>query len=382
MNVASSTRWRNGFRLTLEGQLWFALAFTLALIGWYKKINITLLVAYVMAGLVVVNLVLARLHARRVQAARVPPRPVFANEPAHAAVTISYRHSHGGSVEVIDTVADSTVRWFVHGAVEPGEVLHQPRTVPGRGQFPCEPLRVDSGFPFGLVRYTLAMPADGLELVVLPARGRIDLPGMRRWLSQAGGEAGQRRRPLRRITSDQADVRGVRPFRPGDSLRWIHWRTTARRGEPMVREYDVPPSPSLLLVVDPWLPASPGDVDRQRLEEALELAVSIAIAVCGDEGSRLTLVVPGMDIVPRVSGSTSAALLASLTPLAAVEGRPDVPVPVLNAAGMHSAARLVVSSRANSPLPDALSRATGRPFRGVDAMALPAWYLPPSKSTR
>ena len=84
------------------------------------------------------------------------------------------------------------------------------------------------------------------------------------------------RKVLRRVTTDQADVRGVRPYRPGDPIRGIHWRSSARRGELMVREYDAAPSPELVLVVEPWLPDNPTAGTRANLEAALSLAVTIA----------------------------------------------------------------------------------------------------------
>lgn len=368
---------RTGYRLTSEGQLWIGFALTLALIGWYKKINIILLVSYTMVGLLLVNLVLARLHSRRTRAVRVHLPPVFANQMAQAAITVSDRHERAASVQVVDTAAGASVRWFLHGHSDSKAVLHQPRAMPGRGRYRCDPLLVISGFPFGLVEHSTRMRADDSEQVVLPARGSIDVTGFRRWLARAGGEAGQRRRPLRRITSDQADVRGVRPFRPGDSLRWIHWRTTARRGEPMVREYDVPPSPALLLVVDPWLPAQPGEADLRNLEAALELAATISAAVCEEDASRLTLIVPGLEAA-KVSGSTPAALLGALTPLADVHGSPEVASPALRPGRAQSTARLVVSSRPNSPLIERLSRQTGRLFLGLDSTAPPPWYLSPA----
>lgn len=45
-------------------------------------------------------------------------------------------------------------------------------------------------------------------------------------------------------------VRGVRAYIPGDRLRQVHWRATARRGELVVKEADEPQAPVLHLVVD------------------------------------------------------------------------------------------------------------------------------------
>lgn len=374
---------RVGYRLSREGQLWIALAFILGLIGWYKKINVTLLVSYTMAGLLIVNAVLARLHARRIRSVREPLNPVFANETAHAVIRVSNRYARSGNVEVIDTLAGRSVRWFLHGGLaDSREVLHQPRLRLSRGRYRCDPLLVISGFPFGLIEYGMTMLPDDREQVVLPARGEVDVEGLRRWLARSGGEAGQRRQPLRRVTSDHADVRGVRPYRPGDSIRWIHWRTTARRGEPMVREYDEPPSPAILLVVDPWLPANPSDEDFRRLEATLELAASIAVAMGRDDASRLTLLVPGLESMARPHAPAKNTLLGTLISLADVVGSPEVSVPTLNLRTARTTARLLVSSRPRSPLLESLSRQAGRPFLFLDAESPPPWYLSPSPTRR
>ena len=57
------------------------------------------------------------------------------------------------------------------------------------------------------------------EVTVLPAVGMIDADGLRRWVHRQSGNSDRSRKVLRRVTTDQADVRGVRPYRPGDPIR-------------------------------------------------------------------------------------------------------------------------------------------------------------------
>jgi uncharacterized protein (DUF58 family) len=45
-------------------------------------------------------------------------------------------------------------------------------------------------------------------------------------------------------------VRAVRPYAPGDPARLVHWPTSARRGEIVVREHEPPPALGVALVVD------------------------------------------------------------------------------------------------------------------------------------
>jgi uncharacterized protein (DUF58 family) len=53
---------------------------------------------------------------------------------------------------------------------------------------------------------------------------------------------------LTRGTGDT--VRAVRPYAPGDPARLVHWPTSARRGEIVVREHEPPPALGIALVVD------------------------------------------------------------------------------------------------------------------------------------
>jgi uncharacterized protein (DUF58 family) len=80
---------------------------------------------------------------------------------------------------------------------------------------------------------------------------------------------------------------GVREYRPGDSLRRIHWRSSARRGELVVREYEPPGVQTLGIFCDP---APPGDAVA---DQVARLAASEAWD-CLRGGGRVMLWGPGL----------------------------------------------------------------------------------------
>ena len=58
------------------------------------------------------------------------------------------------------------------------------------------------------------------------------------------------RRARQGLIHDPALFGGVRPFEPGDSLRRIHWRATARLGEPVSRRFEPARGREVLIALD------------------------------------------------------------------------------------------------------------------------------------
>jgi uncharacterized protein (DUF58 family) len=81
---------------------------------------------------------------------------------------------------------------------------------------------------------------------------------------------------------------GIREYRPGDSLRRIHWRTSARRGELVVREYEPPGIQTVGIVLDP-APPTPEIADQ-----IARIAASEAWD-CLRDGGRAVVWAPGLE---------------------------------------------------------------------------------------
>jgi uncharacterized protein (DUF58 family) len=77
----------------------------------------------------------------------------------------------------------------------------------------------------------------------------------------------------------------LREYVVGDELRHVHWRTTARIGELMVREHLDTSLPRLVILLDDRLAAHPGAADgtAESFEAACEAAASIAVAAQREE---------------------------------------------------------------------------------------------------
>jgi uncharacterized protein (DUF58 family) len=281
--------------------------------------------------------------------------------------------------ELVDAGPAHDLSWFVV-SLSPGEQvrLRGEVVLPDRGVYAGEPLRAVSSFPFGLVRQEVEVsPAD--ELTVFPRLGTIHTGRLRRWLMQTARPDERVRRNRRRL-AQEVEFHGLRQFRPGDSPRWIHWRTSARSGELMVREFDQGTHHDLFLIVEPC--AEPG-VSSPALEAAVSFAATVCWAWVNEEGDRVVLAVAGQEptVVPGRDGPAAAVEL--LGRLAKVQGTtaPNVPglVKRLAALALPAGPALLVSSRPGvSRLAEELTRRLERPVAFLDATAPPSFYQPPA----
>ena len=166
-------------------------------------------------------------------------------------------------------------------------------------------MRVSTRFPFGLFRYSFACGASD-TLTVLPRLGRLT----QSWRAlRHDSFAGNERREHR--PGVEGDFYGLRPWQRGDSRRWIHWRTSARAGDVMVRQFEQPHSRDVAIVLDLWQPAAPNAAQIENVELAVSFAATLTAELCRAGSSDVFLV--AADPGPRVTGGPgSAALLQDI----------------------------------------------------------------------
>jgi uncharacterized protein (DUF58 family) len=190
-----------------------------------------------------------------------------------------------------------------------------------RGRYRLGPMRISTRFPFGLFSRKLAI-GQSETIYVYPRLGRLT----RRWLARrrqalAGADRRQRR------GGPEGDFYGVREWRGGDSLRLMHWRSSARTGKFVVRQFEQPHNRDAAVLLDLWLPEQPSDVQLENVELAVSFAATVLADLCRQGGGKAHLGV--YDGQPRcVGGPASAALLHDMMKtLAVLEARTDDSLP-------------------------------------------------------
>ncbi|MEW1775873.1 DUF58 domain-containing protein [Streptomyces sp. NPDC086777] len=159
---------------------------------------------------------------------------------------------------------------FVLDRVEPGgrrEVSYRVRS-DLRGRYPLGPLQLRLTDPFGMCELTRSFSAFD-TLTVIP---KVEpLPPIR-LSGEAKGYGDGRQRSLALAGEDDVIPRG---YRHGDDLRRVHWRSTARYGELMVRREEQPQRARCTVLLD----TRGGAYEGAGPDSAFEWAVSGAASV-------------------------------------------------------------------------------------------------------
>ena len=206
-----------------------------------------------------------------------------------------------------------------------------------RGRYAFESVRLTIEDPFALARADIVQ-GERQALVVYPRLVELD-----RLFSEGGAHAQEGRRLLLRRPTG-FDLHSVREHQRGESLRAVHWRSTARRGQLMVKELEDAPRDEVVVLLD-------------GVPEEFDVAVRAAGSILQTHvrrGRRCVLVVnsAAREVQPAGDWQRTLEVLAGAEPTA------TIPVFALLEADGGAAARalelVVVTARVDAPLVDRL----------------------------
>ena len=180
-----------------------------------------------------------------------------------------------------------------------------------RGEFTVSPVMLEGPGPLGLRRWSSNVPAP-LRVIVYPAVFSLGLEHKRGL--PAGNIA-----VLNRLYEDVSRFRSLREYAPGDELRRINWKVSARLGRLHTTEY----LPSLyfpvLVLLNLCSADYPLSMRHHLMERAIEVAASLVVYFAGikqEVGLAATALIPGqpgfLTVPIRPGNSHGVRILESL----------------------------------------------------------------------
>ena len=251
-----------------------------ALLGKKESMNMLLLVFSLMVGPFIINGWITYSMLQRNEVKRTLPDRAMVGEIVPVGITLQNNKRVLSSWlmtvhDLMENGAEQLTTGVVFARVpgrnsRSGEYQFRPMR---RGVYRFGPIDLTSRFPFGLVERGLLMDNRD-ELKVYPRIGKLTS----RWHQQLPTAAELvDQNPLQRGAYDD-EFHRLREFRAGDNPRAIHWRSSARQSELMVREYQQTRDQDLALILDLWRPETSATLaDLERVELAISFAATIAL---------------------------------------------------------------------------------------------------------
>ncbi|QDU63674.1 hypothetical protein Pan216_45550 [Planctomycetes bacterium Pan216] len=325
MSTRRFFRWTT--RPTKQGMVFLFILACVFGASFIQRVNLLVLIFSLSSALLGVGLWVQDRMLRGVKLRRTAPRQVEAGDGFN--VTLEASKEFGPAIWATCVVESLEPRVPTFAPEAPLPVVREGDSgkgnyrarLPKRGRYRFASPWLVTQFPFGFFerrRAPVAVEGD-LEITVTPRMGTILRPF---WPMATSGAESPRLSAA--VQSRQfEELAGLRPYRTGDNPRHIHWRTTARRGETIIKEFHRAGGVEGLLVVEAWRPARTRDVADQTVERLLSFAATFLRDRCRQTSAQMTVLLVG-ETTRLHTGIASQGLLAvCLEDLAVMQASPD-----------------------------------------------------------
>ena len=303
--------WRR-ISFTTGGAFFTAGAFAVGFAAMNTGNNLLYLLLGAMLGLIAVSGWLSEQDIRALRIERHVPRAVTAGQELRIGYQVRNlkRRLPTLAVEIVDGALPGRA-FLAHVAAQGTAQARSLNTFPRRGVHRLGSVTLSTSFPFGLFRKERDLQIPG-QVVVWPRTDRLV-----RNPSAGGGRVPRTGAGTKGARGHRGDYRSLRAYRSGDDPRDIHWRSSARFRDPVLREYERDGAETRWICLDVRTePGDPGEV-------AVEVAASLA-AQSMAEGRSFALAAGGTVVDP---GEGAGQLERVLDVLARVEIHPASPHP-------------------------------------------------------
>lgn len=299
MKSNARTQPRRKHRLTRLGYHFLFVGSFAMLGGALRGFNLLLLLAGLLVGALIMQWRWSRRSVEATSVIRRLPTEAFAGKPFRMRYLLTnqsrlmpvWMMRIEDKIESLDHTDSATGACAV-GVVSANQTVtsHYDCIVGRRGRYRFGPIEMATTFPFSLLS-SRQVDDSGDDLHVFPSLLTLRGDWRSRLISRAGGMA----TTGRRSGPSEGDFFGLREWKTGDSPKWIHWRTTARTGEPFVRQFEQQRRFDICLLVDAYDPSSVGTSHGAShsfdVETAISLAATFMVRLVDSVSNRVVLAV-------------------------------------------------------------------------------------------
>lgn len=157
-----------------------------------------------------------------------------------------------------------------------------------RGRYRFGPLRFSTRFPTGLVESTRFYRKPD-ELVVGPQIGMLS----RAWHDLVYRKFTGTHQTVNQSGLHDGDFYALRDWRSGDSRRWIHWRSTARTGQLMVKQFEQQSERDFSIILCLWQDDPQNETQTENVELAASLGATAVLQAAHQSSGNVTVGVVG-----------------------------------------------------------------------------------------
>lgn len=284
--------------------------------GALRGFNLLLVIAGILVGAVLMQWRWSRAASIRLAIHRIVPSEVFAGNPFTVEYTIGnmdrwltfsmLRIEDRAAVIGNNPIEAAVIRsnrgpTTVHSQLTIGKLRRMEAVTYryrfhslSRGEWSLGPLAVTTTDPLDLMACHVAKQ-EKETILVYPGLVPLRRDWQKMLTSRRGGSISATQRGGR----GEGVFFGLREWRNGDKLRWIHWRTTARMNEPVVCQYDRPRRYDICLLLDAFLGADADD--DSNVELAISVVATMIMKLASENSNRVVLAVSGKTIASALS---------------------------------------------------------------------------------
>lgn len=242
---------RRSIRLTSEGTRFFLFTLGIGIAAINTGNNLFYLLLAMMLSLIVISGLLSEHSLRRLNFRRHLPDLIMVNEPTTVTLSVTNHNTHipSFSLHLLDVVEGRDVDRGLsirHLPPQRSVLLSYPLVATKRGWTRFDGIRAQTLFPFGLFLKRALFPMAS-QILVGPQIKPMAVRFVDELVAQGQGQSLPRR-------GHGTEFHNLRLYQQGDDSRAIHWRSTARTSQLIVRETETEDQRRLTVVLSTMAP--------------------------------------------------------------------------------------------------------------------------------